>query len=102
MAAAWRVFVECRRKRSPQPPSDGTAESRRQLRAVQKKLHDELVALRLGRPRTEGADESAWILVDFHDVVVHVFLEETRGFYALDRLWGDAPLVSMEGSRARD
>jgi ribosome-associated protein len=50
------------------------------------------------RPRhTEGSAESGWLLLDYGDVVVHVFLEATRGFYALDRLWGDAPLVSVEG-----
>ena len=50
------------------------------------------------RPRhTEGSAESGWLLLDYSDLVVHVFLEATRGFYALDRLWGDARLVSVEG-----
>src|SRR5574341_218961 len=46
---------------------------------------------------TEGSAESGWLLLDYGDVVVHVFLEAPRGFYALERLWGDAPLLSVEG-----
>ena len=43
----------------------------------------------------EGYDSSSWILTDYGSVVVHVFLEEARGFYALERLWGDAPKVEL-------
>jgi ribosome-associated protein len=61
--------------------------------AVRIALRDEGV-----RPRhREGSAESGWLLLDYGDVVVHVFLEDTRAFYALDRLWGDAPFLSVEG-----
>jgi ribosome-associated protein len=45
-------------------------------------------------PRSvEGLDDSTWVLMDYGDVIVHVFLDETRAYYDLDRLWADAPAV---------
>jgi len=41
----------------------------------------------------EGLDDARWVLMDYGDVIVHVFLSETRAFYDLDRLWADAPAV---------
>jgi ribosome-associated protein len=49
-------------------------------------------------PRSvEGLDDATWVLMDYGDVIVHVFLTETREFYDLDRLWADAPVVEWEG-----
>ena len=41
--------------------------------------------------RVEGTAEAGWILMDYLDVVVHIFTPETREFYRLERLWGEAP-----------
>jgi len=46
----------------------------------------------------EGRRVADWILMDFIDVVVHVFVEEKRTFYGLERLWGDAPRVALPGT----
>ena len=43
----------------------------------------------------EGEAESKWVLMDYSDVVVHVFEEQTRAYYALEKLWGDAPRVAV-------
>ncbi len=45
----------------------------------------------------EGVAESGWILLDYGDLLVHAFLEDTRAYYALERLWGDAPAVPLDG-----
>jgi ribosome-associated protein len=45
----------------------------------------------------EGVPESGWILLDYGEVLMHVFLEDTRSYYALERLWGDAPSLSLPG-----
>ncbi len=41
--------------------------------------------------RREGIEESQWVLLDYGDVIVHVFDAQTRAYYELERLWGDAP-----------
>lgn len=58
-------------------------EIRRRLKPHASLLHAE----------SEGASE--WVLIDYGQVVVHVFTEECRSFYALERLWGDAPRVEL-------
>lgn len=45
----------------------------------------------------EGVPESGWVLLDYGDVLIHGFLEEARAYYALERLWGDAPALVLEG-----
>ncbi len=46
----------------------------------------------------EGTAESGWLLLDYGDLIAHVFGGATREFYALERLWGDAPVLSVEGA----
>ncbi|KPB05075.1 ribosome silencing factor [Bacillus sp. CHD6a] len=46
--------------------------------------------------RMEGFDEARWILVDLGDVVAHVFHKDERGYYNLERLWGDAPREDIQ------
>ncbi|MDP1807860.1 MAG: ribosome silencing factor [Acidimicrobiales bacterium] len=51
--------------------------------------------------RVEGLGDSQWILLDYGDIVVHVFLDETREYYDLERLWSDAPRVAWEDQTTR-
>jgi ribosome-associated protein len=77
-----------------------TGASRRQLHAMSEEidhaLEDGMGDRRLG---IEGYEESRWILLDYGDVVVHLFEAEMRQFYALEDLWGRAKRVSRPKSR---
>ena len=46
--------------------------------------------------KKEGGENKEWILLDYVDVVVHIFKNEKRAFYALEKLWGDAVITSIE------
>lgn len=63
------------------------------LKAMEHELERALQAEGVRRYRRAGAPESQWIVLDYLDVVVHLFTAETRSYYDLDRLWADAPRV---------
>ena len=63
------------------------------VQAVAEKIEETMHDRRVARHHREGGAQANWIVLDYIDVVVHVFNEETRRFYDLERLWGDAPRV---------
>jgi ribosome-associated protein len=67
------------------------------VKSIADAIREELRAADVRVLHGEGTAGSGWMLLDYGDVLVHVFLEATRVYYALERLWGDAPSVPMEG-----
>jgi ribosome-associated protein len=68
----------------------------RQTRAIADEIQQKLRSEQ--RPaRVEGEREGEWILIDYIDVVVHVFTPAARGFYRLETLWGDVPRLDVSG-----
>lgn len=69
----------------------------RQVRTIAEEVEAQVKAQSGDGPlRVEGMNDARWVLLDFGDVVVHVFLEEVRAFYELERLWGDVPRLDWE------
>jgi ribosome-associated protein len=69
----------------------------RLVRTIAGEIEDQIRLLHRRSPlRTEGLSESQWILLDYGDVVVHIFAEDTRRFYEIERLYRDRPTVSWQ------
>lgn len=74
-----------------------SATNERQTQAIADNVIDALRAEDSVKPRlVEGTTPGRWILIDFGDFIVHIFTEDCRRFYGLERLWGDAPNVTAE------
>jgi ribosome-associated protein len=72
-----------------------TARNERQAKAIANELRRALKQDELLPARVEGEQEAEWILLDYLDVVVHVFTPETRERYRLEQLWGEADRVEL-------
>jgi ribosome-associated protein len=74
-----------------------TADSDRQAGAIADAVDEKLKAQGASKVGVEGYESGRWILIDYGDVVAHVFNREARGFYDLEGLWADAPRFAVEG-----
>jgi len=70
-----------------------SGENERQLRAITRTISDEMMKQDKRPIRVEGDTASGWILMDFGDVIVHIFDEELRKFYDLEERWAEAPVL---------
>lgn len=66
-----------------------------QVKALCDEVDEKLSAAGEEPRRREGYQTAAWVLLDYYDVVVHLFLKDTREFYGLERLWADAVEIKI-------
>jgi len=70
--------------------------STRHVQGLADVIEKELRSKRISSKYCEGLQEGLWVLLDFNDLIIHIFYRDTRKFYDLDGLWHDAPRVEIE------
>jgi ribosome-associated protein len=73
-----------------------TGRNERNVLAIAGEIEDKLIQAGAKPLRREGRAEGRWVLLDFGDLVVHVFHEEDRMYYSLERLWKDCPVIPLD------
>jgi ribosome-associated protein len=68
----------------------------RNVLAIASEIEDKLIEAGTKPLRREGRTEGRWVLIDFGDLVVHVFHDEERMYYSLERLWKDCPVLPLD------
>jgi len=76
--------------------ASGTSDTH--VRALAHKVMEALATVNMKPHHVEGLSQGRWVLLDFVDVVVHVFHPTLRAFYQLERLWAEAPSMKMQGN----
>lgn len=81
-----------------------SGQNTRQVHAIADAIEEALRAARVRPNHVEGYDRGEWVLMDFFTFIVHVFTPQTRDFYSLERLWGDAERIEIDedGSRKQE
>jgi ribosome-associated protein len=70
--------------------------SQRQVKAIADAVEEALRAVKVRPAHVEGYDRAEWVLMDFFTFIVHIFTPQTREFYSLERLWGDAERIEVK------
>lgn len=73
-----------------------SASNERLVAAIAEGIEDALHVIGAKAVRREGVREGRWALLDFNDIIVHVMHDEERGYYELERLWKDCPVIALE------
>ncbi len=80
-----------------------TGTSRPHVQALAERVEEKLkLNLEMKPLRVEGSSEAEWVLVDYGDIIIHLFQESAREFYSLERLWGDSERIGWEEPVASD
>jgi ribosome-associated protein len=75
-----------------------SGQNQRQVKAIADAVEESLRAARVKPAHVEGYDRAEWVLMDFFTFIVHIFTPQTREFYSLERLWGDAERIDVDES----
>ena len=78
-----------------------TGRNERHVQGIAGEIEDKMIEAGVKTIRREGRSEGRWILLDFGDVIAHVFHEEDRMYYSLERLWKDCPAIAIDLPVAR-
>ena len=70
--------------------------STRHVQGLAEAIDAELRSKKLTSTKAEGLNEGTWVLLDYNDIVIHIFYTETRRFYDIEGLWHDAPRVALD------
>ena len=78
-----------------------SGQNQRQVKAIADAVEEALRATKVRPAHIEGYERADWVLMDFFTFIVHVFTPQTRAFYSLERLWGDAERIEVSDEPAK-